>query len=134
MLEILVPQVADELSDAQVIRIELQENQDEIDYIHFSANGTLNDNAKTDVTVEADLTTMEYDSQAANIPTKVKKAVKRGTKESNNELTEDLFRILSAWKELEGRDHFASNLQLSADCGPIAFNDNLQMLRVNEEI
>lgn len=133
LLEILVPQVADELSDAQVIRIELQENQDEIDYIHFSANGTLNDNAKTDVTVEADLTTMEYDSQAANIPTKVKKAVKRGTKESNNELTEDLFRILSAWKELEGRDHFASNLQLSADCGPIAFNDNLQMLRVNEE-
>lgn len=133
LLEILVLQVADELSDAQVIRIELQENQDEIDYIHFSANGTLNDNAKTDVTVEADLTTMEYDSQAANIPTKVKKDVKRGTKESNNELTEDLFRILSAWKELEGRDHFASNLQLSADCGPIAFNDNLQMLRVNEE-
>lgn len=133
LLQILIPTAAEELTDAQVVRIELKESNQELKDIHFIANGTLNNSTKTEIGVDAVLTMKEFDSKSVKIPKEVKNAINKGNRSNNDtELSENLFLLLTAWSELESREVMASELTLTAEGGPLVVNDEFQLFRSDE--
>ena len=42
-------------------------------------------------------------------------------------MTEDLFRLLSAWAELRAKEAFDVQVKLGADCGPLVVSSGLQL-------
>lgn len=133
VLEILVPSFAEQLSDAQVLRVELTESGRELAEIRFSANGTLNDSGKTAVATTAQLTMQNSDPQTLEVPSEVLEAIQNRQQQAPAELSDSLFRLLSAWSELNSREIQASELQLSADCGPLVLNDSLKLFRTTRD-
>ena len=62
-----------------------------------------------------------------DIPEKVSLAAVKNNASELPEISGDLFRIVSAWAELDGRESIVSSLRLSADCGPVVLNTALDV-------
>ena len=62
-----------------------------------------------------------------DIPEKVSLAAAKDNASELPEISSDLFRIVSAWAELDGRESIVSSLRLSADCGPVVLNTSLDV-------
>lgn len=133
LLELLVPSAVAQLSDAQVVRVELTQAGKQLSELRFQAGGTLHDSAGTELAVTAVLTVLDQDVGAAEIPSAVREAMSGGNAQAAGELTEDLFQLLSAWSELESRDVLAAQLQLDADCGPLVLNDSMELFRTTAD-
>lgn len=65
-------------------------------------------------------------SAAFNVPEAVLTAAQNNA-EGLPEISGDIFRLLSAWVELDGRTSAASTLRLSADCGPVILDTALDV-------
>ena len=65
-------------------------------------------------------------SAAFNVPEAVLTAAQNSA-EGLPEISGDIFRLLSAWAELDGRTSAASTLRLSADCGPVILDTALDV-------
>lgn len=132
LLEILMPAFADQFSEIQIANVDLAVSGDKLSSIHFSSSGTLNDSPKTAVSVTADIAVREVNAEEVSIPQAVKEAVIGGQYEIGEIITEDLFRLLTAWSDFNHREKLAARLLLKAECGPLTVNDTLQMFRVTE--
>ena len=128
LLEILVPEQFEYLSDTQKLKVELISADHEIQSLCFSSEGTLMDNTKTPYTISAELKPTEIDENFA-VPELVKETVCSEKTEVGTEISEDLFRLLSAWTDLSQEESFTSNVALGVECSPISLNEKLKYER-----
>lgn len=125
LLEVLLPEQADYFSDTQKLTVELTASKDELTSLTFFSEGTLADDAKTSYTLSAELRPESTGDELA-IPDAVKQTVLSGSIEGEAPLSEDLFRLLSAWTAMSRQDSFSADVQLGVDCGPISLGENLK--------
>lgn len=128
LLKILVPEQIENLSDTQKLKVELTSADDEILSLRFSSEGTLMDDAKTPYTISAELKPAETD-KTFTVPEPVKETVCSGKTESKTAISEDLFRLLSAWTDLSQEESFTSNVTLAVECSPISLNESIKYER-----
>lgn len=69
------------------------------------------------------------DRQVLEVPQAVRDAIESGAVQSGKDLTEDMLGLLKGWAELTSRETLGMELNLSADCGPIALADTLTLRR-----
>ena len=91
--------------------------------ITVSASGSI-DGAAFEVSAVIDGITR---SAGYDIPEKVSLAAAKNNASELPEISGDLFRIVSAWAELDGRESIVSSLRLSADCGPVVLETTLDV-------
>lgn len=125
LLKVLLPQQADDLPDTQKLTVELTYSEDEILSLAFSSQGTLVDDGKTPYTLTAELKPKSVDSEFA-VPEAVRNTVCSGNVEGEVSISEDLFRLLSAWTTMGQEDSFTADVQLGVDCGPVSLNESLK--------
>ncbi len=125
LLEVLLPEQADYFSDTQKLTVELTASKDELTSLTFFSEGTMADDAKTSYTLSGELRPESTGDELA-IPDAVKQTVLSGSIEGEAPLSEDLFRLLSAWTAMSRQDSFSADVQLGVDCGPISLGENLK--------
>jgi hypothetical protein len=128
LLKIFLPEQLDNLSDTQKLTVQLTSVDNEIQSLLFSSEGTLVDDAKTPYTISAELKPVEIDESFA-VPEPVKETVCSGQTESGTAISEDLFRLLSAWTDLSQEEAFTSNVTLGVNCSPISLNESMKYER-----
>ena len=99
LLKIFLPEQIDSLSDTQKLKVELTSADEEIQSLCFSSEGTLTDDNKTPYTISAELKPAEMEKAFA-VPEPVKETVCSGETESETVISEELFRLLSAWTDM----------------------------------
>lgn len=125
LLKALLPYQADDLPDTQKLTVELTYSGNEILSLRFASQGTLTDDAKTAYTLTAELKPKSVDSDFA-VPEAVRETVCSGNVEGEVSISEDLFRLLSAWTVMGQEDSFTADVQLDVDCGPVSFSEGLK--------
>lgn len=128
LLGIFLPEQLENLSDTQKLTVELISADDEIQSLRFSSEGTLMDDAKTPYTISAELKPTEMD-ETFTVPEPVEETVCSGKTESGTAISEDLFRLLSAWTDLSQEESFTSNVTLGVECNPISLNESMKYER-----
>lgn len=131
LLSLLLPSYADRLSSAESVSIDLVEADGALSSIHFSGSGILYGGTSATVSVAADLSILSSDA-AASIPQEVLYAVLENDGR-NVDLSDDVFRLVRAWAELEARDPLYADIHLSADCGPLLTDDALEYFRLSSD-
>ena len=129
LLRTLCPELTGRTKNISGAYVELAVSDKETQRITLSAEGTLDDASGTGFRVDAVIDGFTY-TAGIDIPEEVALAAENGGGE--REITEDLFRLLSAWAELDNREASASTLKLSADCGPVVLNTSLEIDSVLE--
>lgn len=132
LLGIFLPEQLDNLSDTQKLTVELISADDEIQSLLFSSEGTLVDDAKTTYSISAELKPAEMD-ESFTVPEPVKETVRYGKTESGTAISEDVFRLLSAWTDLSQEESFTSNVTLGVECSPISLHESLKYEQTNVE-
>ena len=56
----------------------------------------------------------------------MKKTVCSGNPVEEGPISEDLFRLLSAWTAMSQEDSFTADVQLGVECGPISLNESMK--------
>lgn len=125
LLKVLLPEQAENLSDTQKLTVELTSSENEILSLRFSSEGTLMDTAKTAYTLTAELQPKSIDPNFT-VPDAVQKTVCSGAAEGENSISEDLFRLLSAWTAMSQEDSFSADVHLGVECGPISLNESMK--------
>lgn len=129
ILSMLMPEQEDVLPDVQKLLMELQATDGVFEKLSFSSEGTLTDEANTRYVLTATLTPAEQDG--AVVPETVLEAVRSGEAEELDDLSEDLFRLISAWTELKQEEGFSAVLMLEAACDPLSLQEELSYSQVN---
>lgn len=124
LLEMLLPGQAENLSDTQKLTAELAASGDEIRSLKVSSEGTLMNDAKTTFALTAELRPKEQ--EAVVIPDAVRETLSAGTVEGEEVLSEELFRLLSAWTAMRQEESFSADVQLGVECGPLAWNETMK--------
>ena len=70
-------------------------------------------------------------SRGHELPQAVREAVLSGAAPPERILSGDVIRLLSAWKELEGRRMLKADVRLFADCGAVLLDEELEYLRAD---
>lgn len=125
LLKVLLPDQADNLSDTQKLTVELTYSENEVLSLCFSSQGTLMDAEKTAYTLTAELKPKNMDS-GFTVPSAVEETVCSGNAEGEASISEDLFRLLSAWTTMSQEDSFSADVQLGVECGPISLNESIK--------
>ena len=125
LLKVLLPSQAEDLSDTQKLTIELTTSGDQIQSLRFVSKGTLADDEKTVYSLEAQLKPETMD-EALVIPDPVREAISSGEIQGQAPISEDLFRLFSAWKELGQEESFTADVDLGVECGPVSLNGKMK--------
>lgn len=125
LLKVFLPDQADDLSGTQKLTVELTSAGNQLLFLSFSSEGTLVDTEKTAYTLTAELKPSSVHPDFA-IPDAVKKTVCSGNPVEEDPISEDLFRLLSAWTAMSQEDSFTADVQLGVECGPISLNESMK--------
>lgn len=128
ILGILLPEQIDNLSDTHKLTAELISEDNEIQSLRFFSEGTLTDNDKTPYSVSAELKPAEM-AEDFTLPEPVKETVCSGETETGTEISEDLFRLLSAWTDMSREEVFTADVTLGVECSPISLHESLKYER-----
>ncbi|MGN1307867.1 MAG: GLUG motif-containing protein [Faecousia sp.] len=134
VLKLLLPSAAQTLADTNRVQVEMTVAQEEVTALRFTGSGTLADAEKTPFHVSALLTLPPEAEERISIPEPVKAAIRSGDYQAAEPLSEDLLRLMDAWKTLQQEDSIAAQLLLKADCGPVALKDRFDFYRWNGKI
>ena len=123
LLKALCPALSGDAETVEDAYVETVIENGTVRSITVSASGST-DGAAFEVSAVIDGIT-----RAANfdIPEKVSLAAAKNNASELPEISGDLFRVVSAWAELDGRESIVSSLRLSADCGPVVLDTALDV-------
>lgn len=121
LLEIIFPE-AEEPAELGQINADLSAKAGELKEVRFSAVGTMRDGRPVSLTARLEAQD-EWD--APFLPEPVQGAVLSGEVTGDG----DLLPLLTAWGRLNLDDPLAVRLSLSADCGPLVLDDDLELFR-----
>lgn len=125
LLSILLPGKEDYLSEAQKISVELTVANKEVESLTFCSDGTLHDPDKTPYHLSATMKPRPLE-QAYVIPDVVKETIISNQIETQTPITDDLFRLISAWSQLKQEESFDADFNFKVQCGSIALDDQMQ--------
>lgn len=125
LLQVLLPDQADALSDTQKLTVELTSSEGAILSLRFSSEGTLTDTDNTAYSVTAELKPQSIDPNFA-VPDAVKETVCSEDMQEKVLFSEDLFRLLSAWTSMSREDSFSADVQLNVACGSISLDESMK--------
>lgn len=131
VLKLLLPSAAQTLADTNRVEVEMAVEQEEVTALRFNGSGTLEDAEKTPFRISARLTLPKDAKAHISISEPVKAAIRSGEYAAAAPLSDDLIRLMNAWKTLHQEDAIAAQLLLSADCGPVALKDRFDFYRWN---
>ena len=125
ILEILLPGAGETLPETDGLQVGLITEDGELTAISFalSANG---------FALDARLDLLEEPREVI-IPKAVLDAVKSGEYGSLDALTQEGFRLFSAWENLNSKDALSAALTLEADCGHLNVTEDLTLSRWNTD-
>lgn len=130
ILETLLPSVADELQDTNVITVKLLTENGQASELCFAGRGTLKDET---FDFSASLKLYDGRQKKIEIPEEVAAAVSAGQYESTEALSDALLQLSDAWEELQEPDALGANIVLEADCGPIVLNESFDFYHWKNE-
>lgn len=127
IVSMLMPSYVKYWPETDGLQIEMDTDGGAFSSLSFSGSGKLEDLQQKDYTLQATLTAVERKSR--EIPDAVKEAVERGGDKAREILSENLYRLLAGWQNLNENDPLAVNLSLRADCGILSVDEDLQLFR-----
>ena len=128
ILQAVVPDVAEQISETQELTIAVQKEEDAIQKITLSASGALQGDAGSNFSISVCIDSIESTSDL-EVPQTVIDAAKEGSSSDTPAITEDLLQLLSAWAKENGKDSASADVALRADCGPVVVRDSLKLYR-----
>ena len=123
LLQTLCPALSEETETVNSAAVETVIENGSVQSITVSASGESSGSA---FEVCAVISGMETSSDAV-IPEAVAEAAAQNSAENLPEISGDLFRIISAWTELDGRDSIAAKLKMAVNCGPVVLDTTLDV-------
>lgn len=132
LLRFLLPQKADSLSDTHKMSIDVSVTEGQLISVKFVSEGTLTDEEKTSCRVQAELKP-EAVKEEIQIPDGVWETLRSGNTEGQTEISEDLFRLFSAWIRLEQESAFSADLLLAAKGDGISLQEQWKYEHTAEE-
>lgn len=123
LLQTLCPALSGETETVNSAAVETVIENGSVQSITVSASGESSGSA---FEVCAVISGMETSSDAV-IPEAVAEAAAQNSAENLPEISGDLFRIISAWAELDGRDSIAAKLKMAVNCGPVVLDTTLDV-------
>lgn len=125
LLKVLLPGQEENFSDTQKLTVKLSVSGDQILSLDFTSQGTLVDDSKTAYSLTAQLKPKQSDG-TLTIPDPVKETVLSGNTAGEISISQDLFRLLSAWTILGQEESFSADVALNVQCGPISLDETLK--------
>lgn len=131
LLQFLLPQKADSLSDTYKLSIDVSAAEGQLISVKFVSEGTLTDEEKTSYRVQAELKPQAVEE--ISIPDAVRETLRSGNTVGQTEISEDLFRLFSAWIRLEQESAFSADLLLEAKGDALSFQEQWKYEQTVEE-
>lgn len=128
ILKLLIPSSASVIGDTDRVYVDLITEDGELSQIRFQGSGHLGDPGTSNYNVNA-LLRIRKQSGPMDIPDAVKNALNSGAYEEGETLSEDLYHLLSGWQKLNGRDFWSAEATLSANCGALELQEELNLYR-----
>ena len=123
LLHTLCPELVENGASIDRAGMETTLSGGEVESIAVSASGRTGDEA-----FSFDARIGDFDRTAAEtLPEKVTAAAARERADTLPEISGDLFRLIAAWSELDGRETTAATLTLAVDCGPVVVRSSLAL-------
>lgn len=132
LLKLLLPSSTSLLSGTDELRLELVTEEGTLSRLRFSGSGRLGDAASTPWRVEAVLG-VRQDTADVDIPSAVRTALMDAAPESARALSDDFYRLLTGWQNLEERSFFAAETTLGIECGSLELEEELELCRWRAE-
>lgn len=126
VLESILPSVLNDLTQVDLLDVSLVEHGGKLARLLLEAEGV---SAQAPVSVSAELTATDGDGEV-EIPTPVREQIESGNREDSI-AGEDVFRLLESWIGLNARDPLVSDVSLTADCGPLVLDEELEWSRTH---
>lgn len=125
LLKIFLPSMAEYISDANRVSVDLTAEEGKLLSVRFASEGSLIDDNHTSYAISAEMKP-ESTEEGIVIPDKVKETVLSGNIKGQKDISEDLFRLFSAWTDLNEEESFAARLIFSAECGPLSLKNEVR--------
>lgn len=126
LVDQLLPGMEAVVPEVESLALELVTERNSLVQIRFRGSGWLEEKGQTPVSLDISLE-MVTPGRSVSIPGKVTDAIEPGDASSARPLTENLFRLVSAFLALEEQNPLGGTLTLMADCGPLALDKTLEL-------
>ncbi len=130
ILGLLMPQTVGDLANTQQLTSQLMLTDQAVTGIEISAQGVLEDGAQTPFSITATMENIE-DQASFDIPQVVLDAADSDNAVQLPTMTDDLLTLLTAWYQWNQQDTHLAQVTLTANCGPVVVNDQLELSTAN---
>lgn len=131
LLADMLPSALGRLARVDRLEVGLVEQGGELAELRLKAGGLFaGDSAELPLTVSAVLKTQSGNSQAVELPSRVRQQIVSGTGTAPM-AGEDALRLMESWLKLTVRDPLVSDVALSADCGSLVLDEELVWSRTH---
>ena len=120
----LLPGAKSLLSDTNRLTVDLLTEADALTEIHFTGAGNLADSVKTPFSVSAVVKTLP--ASGGNIPQVISDVVLSGDYQAQEVYSDDLVRLIHAWKDYNVRNPIGADVKIAADLGPVVVNEDFR--------
>lgn len=130
IIQLLLPQASGNLANTQQLTAQLTLTDQAVTIIQVSAQGVLEDSDQTAFSLTATMENIE-DQASFDIPQAVLDAADSDDATQLPAMTDDLLNLLTAWYQWNQQDAHLSQVTLTANCGPVVVNDQLELSAAN---
>lgn len=124
LLELLLPGAKSLLSDTNRLTVDLLTEADNLTEIHFTGAGNLADSVKTPFSVSAVVKILP--ASDGKIPQVVSDAVLSGNYQAQEVYSDDLIRLVNAWKDYNTHNPVGADVKISTDLGPMVLTEDFR--------
>ena len=132
IIGLLLPQVSGNMANTQQLTAQLTHADQAVTNLQVSAQGVLEDSDQTAFSVTATMESIE-DQASFDIPQAVLDAANDKDAVKLPAMTDDLMNLMTAWYQWYQQDTHLAQVSLTANCGPVVVNDQLELSTANVE-
>lgn len=129
LLALLLPETGDLLDGVNTLTIDLITEDGALQEIHFTGAGNLADSVKTSFSVSAVLTITQ--PKEIILPDALRQAMADPDIRPQQVYSDDLARLMAAWKDLRSAQTSRSAVALMVDCGPVQLEEDFVLYQWN---
>ena len=126
IISLVLPQTAGNLVTTQQLHAQLTLSENAVTGITVSAEGMLSDDAQTAFSLSASMDDIG-DQASFVLPQAVLNAADSAEAAQLPAMTEDLMNLMTAWYQWNRQDSHLAEVSLTANCGPVVINDQLEL-------
>ena len=126
IITLLLPQTAGALADTQQLTAQLTLRENTVTNITLSADGVLTDDSQTAFSLSVSMDQIT-DQASFTIPQAVLDAADTAAPAELPTMNQDLMNLMTAWYQWNQQDTHLAEVSLTANCGPVVVNDQLEL-------